>query len=678
MLQRKAASEKILLLGVDGMDPRYTRYMVDQGKMPAVAEYIKRGACREDLVMLGGHPTVTPPMWTTLATGAYANVHGITGFFRCGSDIDLMDYNLDSRLCKAELLWNVFAEAGKKTLVFHWPGSSWPPTSDSENLFVVDGSSPGTVAMSVAQVEHEFIVAASEVIPELRFIPKAPMEASSACIITDLDLDDKKEESAISLSDGLRIYIDDINQMNWISSEDLVDIAQSPIKVAEGWDNAPADAKEFTILLSGGLIRRPALILKNENGIYDSVAVYKNKKSEKALAILPLGEMIVGIVDEAYRGDKKFEVNRNMKLIKMEPDGSALTIYVSAAMDIHNDLVYSPKRLHKALCDNIGYPPPTSSLGRQDTMLITDCMLATWDVVADWQAKSIQYLIETEGIEVVFSHYHNIDLEAHKFIKHLADREFNRNPVEVAEKWMEDIYTQTDRYLGQFLHYLDEGWTVIVFSDHAQVAPAHDIPEGLFHCEGTGITLMAEMGYTVPIKNEKGRTIGIDWTKTKAVSQREGNIYLNLKGRNKHTLADGTVIDGIVDPAEQYELEEEIITKLYQLTDKKTGHRVVSVALRNRDAVLLGYGGPECGDICCWLAEGYNNDHADSLSTAYGEGNTSVSPIFIAAGKGIKPGYTERIIRQIDFAPTVAVLGGVRMPAHCEGAPVYQILENEY
>ena len=388
--------------------------------------------------------------------------------------------------------------------------------------------------------------------------------------------------------------------------------------------------------------------------------------------------MVVGIVDEAYRGDKKFEVNRNLKLIKMEPDGSALTIYVSAAMDIHNDLVYSPKRLHKVLSDNIGYPPPTSSLGRQDTMLITDCMLSTWDVVADWQAKSIQYLIETEGIEVVFSHYHNIDLEAHKFIKHLADREFNRNPVEVAEKWMEDIYTQTDRYLGQFLHYLDEGWTVIVFSDHAQVAPAHDVPEGLIHCEGIGITLMEEMGYTVPIKNEKGRTIGIDWTKTKAVSQREGNIYLNLKGRNKHTLADGTVIDGIVDPAEQYELEEEIMTKLYQLTDKKTGHRIVSVALRNRDAVLLGYGGPECGDICCWLAEGYNNDHADSLSTAYGEGNTSVSPIFIAAGKGIKPGYTERIIRQIDFAPTVAVLGGVRMPKHCEGAPAYQILENEY
>lgn len=64
---------------------------------------------------------------------------------------------------------------------------------------------------------------------------------------------------------------------------------------------------------------------------------------------------------------------------------------------------------------------------------------------------------------------------------------------------------------------------------------------------------------------------------------------------------------------------------------------------------------------------------------SYGEGDTSVSPIFIAAGEGLKKGFeTDRIIRQIDFAATVAALGGVRMPAQCEGAPVYQILEKEF
>ena len=49
---------------------------------------------------------------------------------------------------------------------------------------------------------------------------------------------------------------------------------------------------------------------------------------------------------------------------------------------------------------------------------------------------------------------------------------------------------------------------------------------------------------------------------------------------------------------------------------------------------------------------------------------SSVSPIFVAAGKGIKEGYTvTRHIRQVDVAPTVAALTGLRMPRECEGAP---------
>lgn len=50
--------------------------------------------------------------------------------------------------------------------------------------------------------------------------------------------------------------------------------------------------------------------------------------------------------------------------------------------------------------------------------------------------------------------------------------------------------------------------------------------------------------------------------------------------------------------------------------------------------------------------------------------------LFVAAGKeGCK---TNRVIKQIDVAPTLAVLGGVRMPRECEGAPVYQILTEEF
>ena len=109
------------------------------------------------------------------------------------------------------------------------------------------------------------------------------------------------------------------------------------------------------------------------------------------------------------------------------------------------------------------------------------------------------------------------------------------------------------------------------------------------------------------------------------------------------------------------------------------GKRIVNVALRNKDAALLGMSGPECGDIIYFLEEGFNRLHGDALSTTEGYFGTSVSPIFIACGPGVKKGcVTSRVIREVDVAPTVAAMMGIPIPAQCEGAPVYQILEQEF
>ena len=186
-MARQVLSEKIMILGVDGLDPRLTRKYVTEGKMPNMQKFIERGAQREDLIMLGGHPTVTPPMWTTLATGCYANVHGITSFYRQAKDeLDAMEYNIDSRLCKAEQLWNVLAEAGKKTLVWNWPGSAWPPSSDSPNLWVVDGTAPGNVGVAKCRVEEEYILGANETVSELRYIHKGAFDASAPCMVDEV------------------------------------------------------------------------------------------------------------------------------------------------------------------------------------------------------------------------------------------------------------------------------------------------------------------------------------------------------------------------------------------------------------------------------------------------------------------------------------------------------------
>ena len=380
--------------------------------------------------------------------------------------------------------------------------------------------------------------------------------------------------------------------------------------------------------------------------------------------------MVTQILDDSIVGEEKHIANRNFKVLELAEDGSKLVLYISSAMNTENDAVYSPTRLFQEIVEGAGYPQPTSFLAQQNKRLIHDCMWDSWNYMADWQVKAMLHLIEKENIDVVFSHFHNVDMQVHQFAKHLTDRPDNRLSHEEYVKMLDDVYIQTDKYLGGFMHLLDEGWTIFIISDHGLVSSKYKKPI-LGEAGGVNVPVMEELGFTVLKTDENGNKLReIDWSKTKAIAVREGHIYLNLKGRDPY---------GIVDPKDQYEVEEEIITALYGYKHEKTGHRVVSLALRNREAVLIGQGGPEAGDIYYTMAEGYNYDHADGLSTTLGECNTSLSPTFIAAGKGIKENFeTERVIRQVDFAATVAAIGGVRMPAQCEGAPVYPIFTEEF
>ncbi len=666
---------KVLVLGIDGMDPRLTRKYVDDGVMPNVQKYIERGSCREDLMLLGAQPTVTPPMWTTLATGTYPMTHGITEFYAQSPDKpDMMLYNVDSTKCEAEQIWNCFAEAGKKTLVWHWPGSSWPPSSDSENLYVVDGSSPGTVNIARGQIDIAVIIGASERLKEVTFIADVKDGTAEPCLLTDLEADQNAGDDVLSESYSaveIKTIVGDFSkgQLGHALATPM-NIGQSPIKPAVGWANASADAKEFTMLLSRGLVRRPCLALKNADGIYDQVAVYKSKKDMEPIVVLKKGVLTPNIVDEAIKDDVLYtNCGRYMQLMDIAEDGSMVKIFISAGMNNDFDGVWSPKSMYQVITSHVGYPPPSFMLDGGDADMV-EIMLKGWDFSADWQAQCINYLIEHEGMEAVFSDFHNIDQQQHKLVDYLADRGVTKLPFSFYDQAMENVYIQTDRYLGKFLHLLDKGWSILICSDHGLVGSRY-MPPAIGDMMGLNVGLMEELGYTVMKMDRDGhKTDEVDWSQTKAFATQALGIYINLKGRWD---------TGIVEPCDQYELEEQIMTDLYGYKDPKTGKRVIAMALRNKDAILLGIGGPKAGDIICWTAEGYNYAHADSLSTTYGERGTSCSPIFIAAGEGIKAGYyTTRYIREVDVAPTAAILGGVRMPAQCEGAPVYQIFAEEF
>lgn len=682
MDRSRKVTDKVFVMGIDGMDPRYTKKMLDAGRMPNLKKFLERGAAREDLVLLGNHPTVTPPMWTTLSTGATPMVHGINGFFRTDFEVGMeyMCYNLTSTNCKAEQLWDVTAEAGLKTLVFDWPGASWPPTSINENLHVVDGSQPGAPGNGVTLVDDLFVLVADVKTEDILYRRRCASDTHIPCVISDLapepthksfldSVNSTDEADPIAVSNGAfkSIVLTEHDGERGMSANPF-DVELTPIKEAKGWHKEVGDAKEFVILFSGGLVRRLALIQKNADGVYNKIELYKSKKDTTPYAILEKDVYTEAIVDTAIKNDKTYNVTRDMRVLELAEDGTHVKMYISVAQDIDNDIMWYPNRLYKSTINAAGYMPAIAQVGGGDEDLIAKCGRESWRKMGYWYARALKHLIKEEDYQVIFSHYHNIDSQGHMLVKWLKGESAGNTalPPEKINELFEMTYEQTDEYIGLYLDMLDDDWTILIVSDHGQICGPYE-PPMLGDSGGVDIGVMRELGYTEVIKDADGNdTYNIDWSKTRAISKMANNIYINLKGRSKY---------GIVDPEDKYELEEQIITDLYGYKHPITGKRIVSLALRQKDAAVLGMGGEDAGDIIFMLAEGYNFDHVDSLSTTYGLFDTSVSPLFAAAGPGIKHGYTDRHIREVDVAPTIAELLDVRKPAQCEGAPAYQIID---
>lgn len=668
-----AMTNKVIVLGVDGMDPNLAKKFLDKGVMPNLEKILKRGSAREDLHLLGGMPTVTPPMWTTLSTGAYPQTHGIMAFNNPHpTKIDYQLYSLDSRMCKAEQMWDVLVDAGKKVAVWHWPGSSWPPTKPVENLMVVDGTQPAAINMGVADVDGNLVIIADAAVAKTEFRPFVPEGdhalPGAGCIITDIDdiLSESKAVKEDSKNEFAAYIMSHEDEATSFLGEDRFNYIDTSIKPATGWATPKSEgALEFSVYTSNGLVRRPALILKNVQGVCDTVCIYKNKKELEPLVVVKVGEYNTKYVDEVVFNEQNIKANRCVKILEMSEDGSRVRLWLSTAYDVKRSDVWFPNSLMDDVIEHVGYVLPVCDCSGRIPEYVQELMIPSWEAYAKWQAKALQYLLDDKHVDVLFSHLHNIDLCGHQ-IWHLAKhRDEWNNDEKFYQDIFEQLYIQTDAYFGEFVHYLDENATLILVSDHGLITEENEtigLGDG-----GVNGTVMKKLGYSAFVKDEAGKDLPqLDYSKTKAVACR-GFININLKGRYPY---------GIVEPEDKYELEAQIISDLYNYRDPKTGKRIVSLALRTKDADILGMNYGDAVDIVYFMEEGYNIIHMDSLPSQEGYFDTSVSPFFVAAGKGIKHDYkTSRIIRQVDVAPTIATLCGVRMPHECEGAPIYQILD---
>ena len=146
-------AKRAMVIGFDGASMEIVKHMVDAGHTPNIAKLLENGVYRE---MLGVVPTLTPPGWTTLATGAWAGTHGVTDFNIRNYDGYIPDsiWGINTELCKAEFIWNA-AERCDKIPILVKQEISWPPTITKG--IQVEGTGPGVSNYHQVAGYHLFV-----------------------------------------------------------------------------------------------------------------------------------------------------------------------------------------------------------------------------------------------------------------------------------------------------------------------------------------------------------------------------------------------------------------------------------------------------------------------------------------------------------------------------------------
>ena len=114
----KKIANKVLLIGWDAADWKVINPLIDAGQMPAMEKLVNEGVMGNITTL---EPPFSPMLWTSIATGKYADKHGVLGFTE--SDPEGMGMKpISSYSRKTKAIWNILMQNGLKTHVLGW----WP------------------------------------------------------------------------------------------------------------------------------------------------------------------------------------------------------------------------------------------------------------------------------------------------------------------------------------------------------------------------------------------------------------------------------------------------------------------------------------------------------------------------------------------------------------------------
>jgi len=167
------SGDRVLLIGVDAATWDVIRPLMDAGDLPTFKRLVSEGWSG---TLQSMEPTVSPAIWTTIATGKTPDQHGIPGFLATTDDGE--EVPITSNLRRAETLWTMASRAGRGVNVIGWY-VTWP-VEKIRGVMVSDRFIPKLDAGLVGgaeslSAEHPGVYP-SELLPELEQLIVRPKD----------------------------------------------------------------------------------------------------------------------------------------------------------------------------------------------------------------------------------------------------------------------------------------------------------------------------------------------------------------------------------------------------------------------------------------------------------------------------------------------------------------------
>ena len=606
-----------MILGVDAPIVPRTLMYIEQGEMPNLKSLVDNGTLATNCMV--PYPTITPPNWTTIVTGAWPGTHGITCFHvhNPGDPLDEVHAGFDSADNQAEFLWEALAREDMRSIVFNYP-ATWPPRM-------------GELGIQVAGAGL------------------APNEWR--CHFEAEQMWDVRNNVSNSML---------------FATEEYPRAQAVEIVPAEGWSNAPDGGdREIGLNVTGRDALSPfepqtwhALLIKDESGSYKQVCVAPEKDCEKAFCTIGVGEWSPKLAGEFQTAAGAKNAVFMFKLLELKGSGKDLKLFMTPLCALEG--YHHPPAIGQELAEKVEEMPlPSFGIDELNLDWIDD---ETWNELMwhnhGWMGNAVAHLLGNKEWDLFAMHLHCPDWAYHAMATRL-DPLTEPDPAvrERFEKLEREFHRAWDDMLGKIMAHADDETMVVVVSDHGAQATTGHVPLR---------KILVDAGHLTLKPGDPPQEI--DWSKTKAAPQRSCYIYLNVKSRDP---------EGIVEPGEEYEkLRDEIIALLMDYTDPQTGRKPFCFALKSEDARVLGLYGDRIGDIVFAQTEHFCGQHGPILPTAK-IGIGSVEGLLVMKGPGIRQGHKlERTAWLTDVVPTACHLAEWPVPQQAEGAVLYQALDD--